>query len=606
MNLEQIVQRISKHVSWEVQQNKENNTVASLTIEDLVYSYASDVVNEEMDYDNPETAPLIESYVKPEDRTLYQQLQQLSGKLTFDQYSAYHRLRDDALRELGEAAGEIVLARYDSDYESNAPSGEALQSPELAPLHLAAMVHNVEAAQKLLETGHDPNTQNAKGDTCLHIILRDDDDKYQREGIEAMARLLLEKGAAVNARNARGQTPLHLAAVNDHQGATELLLAAGADIGAEDAEGHTPLKLAQDREAFLQDEDPTWADTAGESVDRAIYLLYAAEANLLYAAEAKRTYQLFLGAVENNDLASVEKMLKEEPIELLAETYPAPMMPLQIAAKHGHDEIVRLLLESGADIDAGLDETSSDTPLLLATKASTIRILLDADPIMPEFYDDFYEAKRNYSPPYSSSSFSGSILLDAGFSVEQRDHSGQTLLHAAVMEPDAEGIEALLAAGADVNARDKTNTTPFHWSGWCGENVIQTLLQAGADKEARNDQDRTPLLFSLEMIVMAQHGGGGQVSDSARCLLDAGVDFNVHDKDGNTPLHWISSMDEFDAELAERIIRLTTDVNAVNSKGETPLSIALAEENSRIAGLLLAAGATSATADGKAKQMGGG
>ena len=42
MNLEQIVQKTYEYVLWEVQQNKENN-VESLTIEALVYSYASDV-----------------------------------------------------------------------------------------------------------------------------------------------------------------------------------------------------------------------------------------------------------------------------------------------------------------------------------------------------------------------------------------------------------------------------------------------------------------------------------------------------------------------------------------------------------------------------------
>ena len=111
MNMNQIVERIHEHVLWELQQNKENNAEPSLTIEDLVYSYALDVVNEEMDYNNPETAPLIESYLRPEDEALYQQLQQLSGQLSYDQYSTYYRIRDGALQELGEAAGKIVLAK---------------------------------------------------------------------------------------------------------------------------------------------------------------------------------------------------------------------------------------------------------------------------------------------------------------------------------------------------------------------------------------------------------------------------------------------------------------------------------------------------------------
>ena len=86
------------------------------------------LVNMEMDNDNPENAPLIESYLKSEDKALFEELKQLgqSGQLTFDQYSEYHRLRDGALEELGRAAGKIVLAKYYFDYESSASSEAAL------------------------------------------------------------------------------------------------------------------------------------------------------------------------------------------------------------------------------------------------------------------------------------------------------------------------------------------------------------------------------------------------------------------------------------------------------------------------------------------------
>ena len=278
MNMEQIVEKIYEHVSWEVKQNKENGVIPSWTIEEIVYSYASDVVNMEMDHDNPETAPLIDSYRKPEDRALYQQLQQLNGKLTYDQYSEYYRLYDGALEDLGKAAGQIVIAKYEFDYENNVSSEVVVESPEMEPLHLAVTINDVAMVRHLLETGHDPDARNAEGNTCLYEILRCDDDEYQQQYIDTMTSLLLEKGATVDALNAKGQTALHLAGMNEHPGAAELLLAAGADVSMKDINGNTPLKLAEDREDSLEQENEFYADTLGECVSGTIYLLYAAEA----------------------------------------------------------------------------------------------------------------------------------------------------------------------------------------------------------------------------------------------------------------------------------------------------------------------------------------
>ena len=56
-------------------------------------------------------------------------------------------------------------------------------------------------------------------------------------------------------------------------------------------------------------------------------------------------------------------------------------------------------------------------------------------------------------------------------------------------------IEALLAAGADVNAREERfGQTPLHKAAGFSENpaVIETLLAAGADVNARNSGGETP------------------------------------------------------------------------------------------------------------------
>jgi cytohesin len=92
-------------------------------------------------------------------------------------------------------------------------------------------------------------------------------------------------------------------------------------------------------------------------------------------------------------------------------------------------------------------------------------------------------------------------------------------------------VEALLAAGADVNAAADAGLrwTPLHEAAFAGHaRVMQALLQAGADREARDVGGRTP----LHAAVMANQIG------TVRALLSAGADSRALDEGGHTPLDY--------------------------------------------------------------------
>ncbi len=67
-----------------------------------------------------------------------------------------------------------------------------------------------------------------------------------------------------------------------------------------------------------------------------------------------------------------------------------------------------------------------------------------------------------------------------------------TSLINAVTLGSPEAIGKLLKAGADIEARDKTPSTPLGWAAFSNENpaVIEVLLKAGADIEARGGAGR--------------------------------------------------------------------------------------------------------------------
>jgi len=65
-------------------------------------------------------------------------------------------------------------------------------------------------------------------------------------------------------------------------------------------------------------------------------------------------------------------------------------------------------------------------------------------------------------------------------------------------------VTVLVAAGADVNARDGDGDTPLHWAAFYGhESVAGTLIERGAVVDAPNDFGVTP----LDLATRQEHEG---------------------------------------------------------------------------------------------------
>lgn len=107
---------------------------------------------------------------------------------------------------------------------------------------------------------------------------------------------------------------------------------------------------------------------------------------------------------------------------------------------------------------------------------------------------------------------------------------GLTPLHGAVSEPKAtELVGTLLAAGADVNAKDKNGYTAL--MGACGEgrsDLVRFLLDHGADPHVTAQQGMTAFMLAAQ-------------SNQPACLeilAGCGTDVNGCDSRKKTALHW--------------------------------------------------------------------
>ncbi|XP_047100837.1 ankyrin repeat domain-containing protein 39-like [Schistocerca piceifrons] len=74
-------------------------------------------------------------------------------------------------------------------------------------------------------------------------------------------------------------------------------------------------------------------------------------------------------------------------------------------------------------------------------------------------------------------------LLAAGADVGARDWAGRTALHCAARSGHAAVVRLLLSAASDPNARDQWGQTPLHLAAYNGHTeAAAALLQAGADR----------------------------------------------------------------------------------------------------------------------------
>ncbi|MBN8680859.1 MAG: ankyrin repeat domain-containing protein [Chitinophagales bacterium] len=258
-------------------------------------------------------------------------------------------------------------------------------------------------------------------------------------GRTEMVQFLLKKGAAILPNGYSRENPLHAAAGTnpdlwveredkdftkiDIPGVVKILIEHGIDVNSLDKDNETPLHRA----AFVQN--------------------YAV---VKYLLEQK-------AAVNSRDKSG-----------------NTPLHDATFTNKN--NSVCALLLSYGAN--PSIKNTKGNTPLLYG--------YADADTSTIHLFEQY-----GYDP------------------VNDVNNEGKTLLHGALGNNQYATIDYLLQQKADVNATTAQGMTPFHLAaamrGPKGLAVIQKLMAAGANINAKDTWGRTPLSY-VDKVIETDHG----------------------------------------------------------------------------------------------------
>ncbi|HUF71910.1 MAG TPA: ankyrin repeat domain-containing protein [Gammaproteobacteria bacterium] len=151
----------------------------------------------------------------------------------------------------------------------------------------------------------------------------------------------------------------------------------------------------------------------------------------------------------------------------------------------------------------------------------------------------------------------------------------------AAGDGEAAAVIALLADGADPNARSEDGTSALHWAAYHDDvELARALVAAGATADVINEYGSTPLSEAAAI------GNPRMIA----LLLDAGADVDRANADGQTPLMIVARTSK--VEAAKLLIDAGADVNrAERWRGQTPLMWAAAQGQPGMIRLLLESGA---------------
>ena len=217
---------------------------------------------------------------------------------------------------------------------------------------------------------------------------------------------------------------------------------------------------------------------------------------------------------------------------------------LQLAVVYDDSELIVQLVKKGANVNKKSDDGM--TPLHYAVGANKMKAI--------------------------------AALIEQGADIHATDNKKQTPLHFVCIADNAvQIIPVLLKSGADIEAKDKDGATPLHCAALKNSvSAIDALLQAGADINAEvrglTALDIATKKNNAEAVeLLCKSGTIEEKKKTAPIVAEEGINDPIQE-DGTTQLHL--AVAKSDIELVAQLLKRGADVNVKNNDGKTPLDCA--------------------------------
>ena len=324
-------------------------------------------------------------------------------------------------------------------------------------------------------------------------------------------------------------------------------------------------------------------------------------------------------AARKGDVAKVTELLAGNPRLIAARNDMST--PLHIAAHRNQLAVVQLLLEKGADVNA--IGTNESTPMHLASDPEIVKALLRHKPNL-ELRDSCCcqtplehaaeqatwlasraesekmssEQKRRFTEKATQYRKIVALMLEAGAfydihtaiylndidrvrallksdpTLVTDTHGAQELpLRRAAAQGHVEICRLLLEHKADPNDL-KGGGFPVLVSAIGHPDVVKLLLQSGAtpDMKVNFRGFKSGFWIIGDNATYLHFAAGGGDIESAKLLLEKGLQINTVDDEGNTPLHMASTFGQ--GEMVRFLLDRGADIHAKTKRGHTPLEVA--------------------------------
>ena len=404
--------------------------------------------------------------------------------------------------------GHISVARY------LLTLGSSLPPDMLVSWNFCGWQSTTQIIPFLVENGVDLLAHaGSDGDSVLHIVLQ---SIYNDSEALKAVKLLVSYGCDPLEADCRGITPLHIAVKQGHISAVQYLLALGAPL---------PPDLLTTLKGY-------WSSKKTVPMIR---FLVANEVDVLaHASDGDSVLHIALQSLcDDNEALETVKLLVSYGCDPL-EANSHGNSPLHIAVERGHISAARYLLTRGPPLPIDLLVTLNDSwpaqktvPMLRFLVANGVDVLARASngdsvlhiALQSLYYDD-NEALETVK-----------LLVGYGCDHLKANSRGDTSLHIAVKRGHISVARYLLTLGAPLPP-DLLVTLDHGRSHWSTTPMIRFLVDKGVDVFAHASNGDSVLRIALQCF-----NNDKETLEAVKALVSHGCDFLEVNSRGNTPLH---------------------------------------------------------------------